>query len=90
MRKIAFVAGVAALVAMTGAASADGYGGVARVYEQPFSWSGFYLGGSAGLVTGQTTGDVGLGGPLNTERDSQSHINTQRRAPEIEHETAAV
>jgi len=31
-----------------------------------------------------------VGGLLNTERDSQSHINTQRRAPEIEHETAAV
>ena len=67
MRKVAFVAGVAALVAMTGAASADGYLGPARAYEQPFSWTGFYIGGHAGLVTGETTGDIGLGGPLNTD-----------------------
>jgi Xaa-Pro aminopeptidase len=30
------------------------------------------------------------GGPLRTERDSQSHINTQRVAPEVERETAAI
>lgn len=34
---------------------------------QTFTWTGLYVGGHAGLVTGQTTGDIGLGGPLNTD-----------------------
>src|SRR5258707_13281932 len=51
------------------AANADGYRGSVKDAPQPqvFSWTGFYIGGHAGLVTGETTGDVGLGGPLNTD-----------------------
>src|SRR5262245_13130075 len=45
-----------------GQASADGYRGRgAKVYEQPFTWSGFYFGGHAGLATGDTQGTPGLG-----------------------------
>jgi outer membrane immunogenic protein len=49
------------------AAYADGMARRAAPMEQPFSWTGLYVGGHAGLVTGDTQGDVGLGGPLNTD-----------------------
>lgn len=43
------------------AALADGYRGGLKDVPQVFSWTGFYVGGHAGLVTGETTGDVNLG-----------------------------
>ena len=50
------------------AALADGLPrGSLKDVPQAFSWTGFYAGGHAGLVTGETTGDIGLGGPLNTD-----------------------
>jgi outer membrane immunogenic protein len=49
------------------AANADGYRGSIKDAPMAFSWTGVYIGGHAGLVTGETTGDVGLGGPLNTD-----------------------
>ena len=37
---------------------------------QIMNWTGFYLGGHAGLATGQTSGEVGLGGPsISTDYD---------------------
>lgn len=37
---------------------------------QPFSWSGFYIGGHGGLATGQTSGAVDIGGPsISTDYD---------------------
>lgn len=49
-------------------ALADGYRGSVKDAAQPFSWTGFYIGGHAGLVTGETTGDLGLpAGLLNTD-----------------------
>jgi outer membrane immunogenic protein len=50
------------------AAYADGMNH-ASIKDAPmaFSWTGFYVGAHAGLVTGETTGDLGLGGPLNTD-----------------------
>ena len=60
MRKVAFVAGVAALIGMPAIAMADGYNAPGRAYERPFSWTGFYIGGHAGLATGDTQGDLGL------------------------------
>jgi outer membrane immunogenic protein len=37
----------------------------AQAGEQPFSWTGFYVGGHAGLATGNTTDDPNLPGPAN-------------------------
>jgi hypothetical protein len=48
------------------AAYADGMARRAPAGEQPFSWTGFYVGGHAGLATGDTQGDPGLGGGLLT------------------------
>src|SRR2546423_8755994 len=48
------------------AAYADGMARRAAPMEQPFSWTGFYVGGHAGLATGDTQGDPGLGGGLFT------------------------
>ena len=59
--------GSAAVLSAT-AVNADGYSrNSVKDAPQYFSWTGFYLGGHAGLVTGNTTGDPGLGGPLNTD-----------------------
>jgi outer membrane immunogenic protein len=59
--------GAAALLS-GGAANADGYTkGSIKDVPQYFSWTGFYLGGHAGLVTGETTGDPGLAGLLTTD-----------------------
>ena len=64
---IGLALGAAAIVPHT-AANADGMPrGSIKDAPQAFSWTGFYIGGHAGLVTGETTGDVGLGGPLNTD-----------------------
>src|SRR5262249_43344057 len=49
------------------AALADGYRGSVKDVPEVYSWTGFYVGASAGLVTGHTTGDLGLGGVLNTD-----------------------
>ena len=50
------------------AANADGiYRDSIKDAPHSFSWTGFYVGGHAGLVTGETTGDIGLGGPLNSD-----------------------
>jgi outer membrane immunogenic protein len=49
-----------------GQAAADGYRGRSvKDYERPFSWTGFYIGGHAGLATGDTQGtpDLGVGPP---------------------------
>src|SRR6185295_6813593 len=66
MRFIGLVAGVTALVSISGVAAADGYRGV-KDYDRPFSWTGLYVGGHAGVATGNTQGDPGLGGPLSTD-----------------------
>ena len=59
--------GSAAVLSAT-AVNADGYSrNSVKDAPQYFSWTGFYLGGHAGLVTGNTTGDPGLGGPLSTD-----------------------
>src|SRR5215212_9096052 len=58
---------IAGLALAAPAALADGYRPSIKDAPVAFSWTGFYLGGHAGLVTGDTTGDVGLGGPLNTD-----------------------
>src|SRR2546429_5697826 len=42
------------------AAYADGMARRAAPMEQPFSWTGFYVGGHAGLATGDTQGDPNL------------------------------
>jgi len=48
------------------AAYADGMARRAAPMEQPFSWTGFYVGGHAGLATGDTQGDPNLAfGPPN-------------------------
>ena len=50
------------LALAAGQASADGYRGRGvKVYEQAFTWTGFYFGGHAGLATGDTQGTPGLG-----------------------------
>src|SRR5690242_4279799 len=59
--------GLLALALASPAALADGYRGSVKDLPEPFSWTGFYIGGSAGLVTGETRGDLGLGGVLNTD-----------------------
>jgi outer membrane immunogenic protein len=66
MRFIGLVAGVTALVSISGVAAADGYRGV-KDYDRPFSWTGLYVGGHAGVATGNTQGDPGLGGPLSAD-----------------------
>ena len=40
---------------------ADDYRRSVKDIPQPFSWTGLYIGAHAGLVTGETTGEVGLG-----------------------------
>jgi len=72
MRKmVGVIAGLAlgsAALLSAGAANADGYTrGSVKDVPQYFSWTGFYIGGSAGLVTGNTTGDPGLAGLLTTD-----------------------
>jgi outer membrane immunogenic protein len=60
-----------ALIAGTGIAdapaSADGLARSLKDQPPPFSWTGLYVGTHAGLVTGETTDGVGLGGPLNAD-----------------------
>jgi outer membrane immunogenic protein len=46
------------LILAAPAAYADGMARRAAPMEQPFSWTGFYVGGHAGLVTGDTQGSV--------------------------------
>jgi outer membrane immunogenic protein len=51
------------LAVAAGQASADGYRGRSvKDYERPFTWTGFYIGGHAGLATGDTQGTPDLGG----------------------------
>lgn len=60
----------AALVAGTATtALADGQRGSVKDGDRPFSWTGLYAGVSAGIATGQTTADLGLGGLFNTDYD---------------------
>ena len=59
--------GLLGLALASPAALADGYRGSVKDVPQPFSWTGFYIGGSAGLATGDTRGDLGFGGVLNTD-----------------------
>jgi outer membrane immunogenic protein len=47
-----------------------GGGSLKDGYRSPaFSWTGFYIGGHAGLATGQTAGEVDLGGLLTINTD---------------------
>ncbi len=56
---------VLGIVLVTPAALADGMPRRGpQVVERPFSWTGFYVGGHAGLATGDTQGDPGIGGGL--------------------------
>jgi outer membrane immunogenic protein len=54
-------------------AVADGSPGMKDGYR-PFSWTGFYVGANVGLATGQTTGDFGLGGFLNTDYEMNGAV----------------
>src|SRR5690349_11243363 len=58
----ALSAGIALAVSVQ-AASADGYRSRSiKDGAQPFSWTGLYIGGHAGLATGDTQGVPDLGG----------------------------
>ena len=48
MRRVALIAGVAALLGTSGSALADGYGGGPAYAPHSYNWSGVYFGSHAG------------------------------------------
>jgi outer membrane immunogenic protein len=57
---------------LTPALAADFGGSIKDDYvvpEAPFRWTGFYVGGQAGLATGQTQGKVDFGAPFTISTD---------------------
>lgn len=74
MKKFAVALGgmVTALAIALSGASAQA-GGL-KDSPRAFSWTGFYVGASAGLATGQTSADLGLGGLFNTDYDMNGAI----------------